>query len=227
MFNYLLYAIFSTYNKFQSYNKIIRWLIIYFAFGILGTLFFRWKLGNQLALLSNIDAWATALDISLAHASITLPLVVVSLYLIFFLSLVLFVASLLISDWISNIFKKNTSDNKASSSDLSCFWIIFYPVLAVYGLFRFDKLLLVDTIDLQEYIFGVYDGNIGFIYPTSFRFTLIIDKFTLYWQNLTTNPILSKIFAALGAIVVAVGAVVSFLKLIDSLIEIINKKRTK
>ncbi|MBI5294904.1 MAG: hypothetical protein HY869_05470 [Chloroflexi bacterium] len=227
MFNYLLYKIFSVYQKFQSYNKVVRWLILYFIFGTLGTFFFRWRLGNQLALLSNLDGWATALDISLAHASITFPLIVISLYLIFFLSLVLFLASLLISDWISNIFKKNASDEKTSSSDFSCCWIIFYPILAVYGLFRFDKLLLVDTIDLQEYIFGVYDGNIGLVYPTSFRFTFIIDRFTLYWQNLTTNPILSKIFAGLAAIIVAVGAVVSFLKLIDNLIEIINKKRTK
>ena len=211
MGRFLALLLFVIIEKYSSLSKSVRWFITLLIITTIGTFYFHGKLDNQSVQLVAVDAWAVALDIALAHLLITLPIVFMSitLFVILFLLIAYFINGLL------NIFVKLfVEPQRATEINIydSCFVMIALFSITAYAIFRVDKLLLIDTIDLQQFIFGAYDRSMGILYPTTYRFTSIVDNFEPLKQNLIANPTLTKIFTALAAIAALLTALTGLTK---------------
>lgn len=212
----------TSIQKYNSLNSGVKWLITLSTITVIGTFYFYGKIDSQSMQLESVDAWAVALDISLAHLLITLPIVIISITLcVILFALIAYLINSLINI-IVKLFVGREKEAEISIYD-SCFVMITLFSITAYAIFRIDKFLLIDTIDLQQLIFGAHDRSMGFLYPTTYRFTSILDNFEPFKQNLITNPILTKIFTALAAIAALFTALTGLTKFLQYLGGIFKK----
>jgi hypothetical protein len=171
--------------------------------------------------LNSVDAWAIAFDIALAHVLVTIPIIVISIAALAALFLVL----MLLHDKVLNFIVNLARRDKETESSLfnSCMFMFVLVAFLAYAFFRFDKFFLVDTMNLQELIFGGFDRSMGFALPTTYRFTSIIDNFEPIKESVITNQTLSKIFTALAGIVALLTALTGLAKLIEYLGKLFKK----
>ncbi len=124
--------------------------------------------------------WVIGLDITLVHVIITAPIFFESFYISTKIADALFYIFGLISIILANLseplFKKHENIKERIDSLLfapSCLLFFGRSIFGLAGAVWFVWFLFVGTIDLQNILFGSYDGLLGWNYPTSFRFTVL------------------------------------------------------
>lgn len=79
------------------------------------------------------------------------------------------------------------------------------------------KILFVDTIDLQMILFGAFDPNLGWQYPTTFGFTLLSSHVTTTANWLVQQPVITTILAFLGLVSTALISLATIKKAVEGL----------
>ncbi len=92
--------------------------------------------------------------------------------------------------------------------------LVSYPI-AYWTL----KILFVDTIDLQVILFGTFDPNLGWQYPSTFGFTLLSNHVTTTTNWLIQQPVIISIFGFLGLVTTAIISLATIKKAVEALRE--------
>lgn len=82
--------------------------------------------------------------------------------------------------------------------------------LAVY-------ILLINTIDLQIFLFGAHDPTLGLIFPTTFRFSVLSAHVQSIYQTAASNQLIAGIFGLLTVIISVVLGIASIIKAVDDI----------
>lgn len=93
--------------------------------------------------------------------------------------------------------------------------LIAYPVT-----FWLLKILFIDTIDLQMIMFGSFDPNLGWQYPSAFGFTFLSSHITTTTNLLIQQPVVESI---LGFLVLVTTAISSLIKIKKEMKELSEK----
>lgn len=169
------------------------------------------------------DTWSIAVDVVVAHIVLTWTLMVEAF------SIVIFVASffyLLGGLAIEKVSLKRNGEFGLDEDEVD-YWgtlqkgkwwqkvllviislligvVIFLSLYSIYWSVRF---LLVDTNNLQLFLFGEFDKYLGLQYPTTYRFTILFQHVKGLVQNLVGNEVIATLVGFFGiAISVLIGA---------------------
>ena len=92
--------------------------------------------------------------------------------------------------------------------------LVAYPIT-----YWVEKILFVDTIDLQMILFGTFDPNLGWQYPSTFGFTLLSNHVTTTTNWLIQQPVITSIFGFLGLVITAIISLATIKKAVEGLRE--------
>jgi hypothetical protein len=204
-------------NRMNSKFSLLRWIKTIIVFSVAVFIFFFYKASSISPPLNTIERAAFALDVSLAHAFFTLPIISISVGAFFIVSFSLLLLSLILTSISDHYIQVGVSSE--SLFDLVFLGLFFFTTIKIY---RLAKILLFGSAGLQTYIFGGIDPTMGLQYPATFRVTFLIDNVNLLAGNIVANPTFSKIFGFFAVVV----AVVTAVKGISELIEFLLKKFT-
>ena len=202
--------------------------------------------------LSSFDAGTIALDVVFAHLVLTLPVFLelfyvakkVAPWVLALLSLAL--SPLVITFWGvvrigALIMRWDDQDTVEAINGLLA--LFFLPVIslligegreitqmflaapAFLGTCWLMWVLFVQTMDLQLFFFGAFDGSLGWDYPTTFRFTILFEHLKGIVEGFGSNEVVSTIgsFVALTISLVIGGA--TLIKAVQELGETYRSRR--
>lgn len=171
---------------------------------ILSGVFYR-RIGQIANVRPSFETWASALDVSFAHATVTLPLLLVLGALISRITMPVLKAGMKVTRTVADL------------ADVMPWWwqplvpvgiagVLLVGAAGLYAIYWVTRFLLVDTGTLQTLLFGQHDANLGWQYPTTFRFTLLSTHVGQQFKIITDNEVVAAILGFLG---VAAGLIIS------------------
>lgn len=138
-----------------------RKMITFLTLVLIVSVVFYWKLRRLDQLPPGIETWLLGLDIILAHAVVTLPILLI---IVFLLYEPVKIGTYIVLDF--TVFKIHSG---------TAIWLLIYlPGFVMLVIWYFAvKLLLVDTLDLQMLLFGEFDPGLGWQPPTTFGLSVL------------------------------------------------------
>jgi hypothetical protein len=167
------------------------------------SLMLYWHYRKKVLLQPGGDTWLIALDVVMAHCSVTLPIIV----LVYFLSPI---------KLLTNLSSYTTSCvMEVIRSILLIFCIFVLPILAV-------KMLFIDSAVLQQLLFGEFDHYLGFRSPTTVRFSILADHIPSVFASLKSNQVIASVLAFLA---VALGIMLGIAEIVGAIQKISEVNR--
>jgi glucan phosphoethanolaminetransferase (alkaline phosphatase superfamily) len=185
------------------FKGVPRLLVIIGIVAIVVSIIFYWRSGKFSTELNEIEIWVSSLDVALAHAVISFTLIV-SLGLILLLP-------------FSFIF--GVVSSTSSSQSTGCLPLIAI-LLYIAGVIFSYKFLMIDTIDLQMILFNDFDKSLGWNFPTTFRFSNLINQINTLYAEASTNPEISPVLGSVTAaltFVLGLGGVFGIFELVKNI----------
>ncbi len=168
---------------------------------------FYWRLRNIALLQPGIETYLLSLDIVLAHLVTTVPVILFFLFLLWKIlnslsRFTLFISTLIFSESAIGIYLT-----------ASVIMFIFSGLIS----YLFVYSLLINTIDLQIFLFGAHDPNLGLVFPTTFRFSILSSHLQTTYQTLASNQLVAGIAGLLAVIISVILGLASIIKAVDDI----------
>lgn len=196
-------------------KRVQVWVFTVFILNIIGVFYFHSRLAASPLYSDEIDTWATALDITLAHTFVTIPVLVLAyLFLTMSVKIVHQVFKRLV---VFFVYSKNRELSTVGTVLIATFYVLLYATAVICFLFAPFWFLIVSP-DLQFFLFRQYDPAVGFNYPTTFRLTSLINNFEIFSQTLGNNSTLSKLFGFIGIAATSIVGLVGIMKAFEYLL---------
>jgi hypothetical protein len=189
----------SLKGKMFSGSTYTHRMLSYFMGVLLFSGLLYWHYRRNFSVQPGIESWLIAFDVTLAHMMVTLTLVLVVYFLLQpMVEAILKGLSFLLAPVMFKL------------EDRSCLQIVFLilfeniPPIGTWLIISIIsiKIFLLDTLDLQEILFGTYEPSLGFSLPTAYRFSILSTTIKMIYNNFAAN----EIFAALLAFFIVASA---------------------
>ncbi len=197
---------------FQATNKVpastsIKSVVItirnYLALILVASGFLYWHISKISQNANNFETWIISLDIILAHAVITIPMLQWFYYL--FKNILQKVYEPLLSDLLDRFSK--------SEKGFTIYYFLhktIHPSFAASLSLGLIWLLLIKTADLQNILFGKYNYLLGWESSTSYRFSVLFEQLKVLFGNQALATII-------GFATFAISLILSFSSLLSAM----------
>ncbi|GEM_PF-5903639 len=242
----LVFALHRIRRAIRARNSVtasLKGLTVLCEILLIATAIFYWRITSSTT-LSTFDSWTTAIDIAFAHVFVTMIVFFVFYYLLNSISILLSFLILAIAFIVDRVLlfifvapaygvtylvSKSNAQKVADviSAPIQTIFAFFLlnrdevvTLIKVTGSFLITKLLLIDTIDLQEYyLFGSYDGTLGWYLPTTYRFTILFNHVNEIFVFLSSNDVIRTTIGFLALLIGGIIGVAGLLKAVKDISE--------
>lgn len=170
---------------------------------------------------AGFDTWTIAIDIVVVHIVLTWTLISEAFSIIVFFAFSLYMLGALVIYKVSLkqkdefgfeeiLYWKTLHEGKWWQKSLLIFISLLICVIvavSLYGIYWSVRFLLVDTNNLQLFLFGKFDKDLGWQYPTTYRFSILFQHVKGLIQNLVGNEVIAILIGFFGIVIsVMLGA---------------------